>query len=161
MEQHLSQYKIFYEVARCGNISRAAKELYISQPAISKAISKLEESLGIKLFSRNSRGVQLTREGTILFQHVNTAFDSIGRGERELKRIHDFHIGNLKIGVSNTLCKYVLLPYLKGFIGKYPHVNIAIESSPPTRPSTCWMPERSISDSWRSQKAKKASTSNR
>ena len=123
MEQHLSQYKIFYEVARCGNISRAAKELYISQPAISKAISKLEESLGIKLFSRNSRGVQLTREGAILFQHVNTAF-----GERELKRIHDFHIGNLKIGVSNTLCKYVLLPYLKGFIGKYPHVNIAIES---------------------------------
>ena len=59
---------------------------------------------------------------------MNTAFDSIGRGERELKRIHDFHIGNLKIGVSNTLCKYVLLPYLKGFIGKYPHVNIAIES---------------------------------
>ena len=77
---------------------------------------------------QNSRGVQLTREGTILFQHVNTAFDSIGHGERELKRIHDFHIGNLKIGVSNTLCKYVLLPYLKGFIGKYPHVNIAIES---------------------------------
>ena len=123
MEQHLSQYKIFYEVARCGNISRAAKELYISQPAISKAISKLEESLGIKLFSRNSRGVQLTREGAILFQHVNTAFDSIGRGERELKRIHDFHIGNLKIGVSNTLCKYVLLPYLKGFIGKYPQAR--------------------------------------
>ena len=102
----------------CGNISRAAKELYISQPAISKAISKLEESLGTRLFNRNSRGVQLTREGTILFQHVNTAFDSIGHGERELKRIHDFHIGNLKIGVSNTLCKYVLLPYLKGFIGK-------------------------------------------
>ena len=87
MEQHLSQYKIFYEVARCGNISRAAKELYISQPAISKAISKLEESLGTRLFNRNSRGVQLTREGTILFQHVNTAYDSIGHGERELKRI--------------------------------------------------------------------------
>ena len=85
MEQNLSQYKIFYEVAKAGNISKAAKELYISQPAISKAISKLEESLGIKLFSRNSRGVQLTREGAILFQHVNTAFDSIGRGERELK----------------------------------------------------------------------------
>ena len=48
MEQHLSQYRIFYEVARCGNISRAAKELYISQPAISKAISKLEENLNTK-----------------------------------------------------------------------------------------------------------------
>jgi len=128
MEQHLSQYRIFYEVARCGNISRAAKELYISQPAISKAISKLEDNLNTKLFNRNSRGVQLTREGSILFQHISTAFESINRGEKELKRIHDFHIGQLKIGVSNTLCKYVLLPYLKGFVEKYPHVNITIES---------------------------------
>ncbi|MGI5981936.1 MAG: LysR family transcriptional regulator [Sakamotonia sp.] len=128
MEQHLSQYRIFYEVARCGNISRAAKELYISQPAISKAIGKLEESLGTRLFLRNSRGVQLTPEGNVLFQHVSDAFDSLNRGEKELKRIHDFHIGQLKIGVSNTLCKYVLLPYLKGFVEKYPHVNITIES---------------------------------
>ena len=128
MEQHLSQYRIFYEVARCGNISRAAKELYISQPAISKAIGKLEESLGTRLFLRNSRGVQLTPEGNVLFQHVAAAFDSLSRGEMELKRIHDFHIGQLKIGVSNTLCKYVLLPYLKSFVEKYPHVNITIES---------------------------------
>ena len=128
MEQHLSQYRIFYEVARCGNISRAAKELYISQPAISKAIGKLEESLGTRLFLRNSRGVQLTLEGNVLFQHVAAAFDSLSRGEKELKRIHDFHIGQLKIGVSNTLCKYVLLPYLKSFVEKYPHVNITIES---------------------------------
>ena len=128
MEQHLSQYRIFYEVARCGNISRAAKELYISQPAISKAIGKLEASLGTRLFLRNSRGVQLTPEGNVLFQHVAAAFDSLSRGEKELKRIHDFHIGQLKIGVSNTLCKYVLLPYLKSFVEKYPHVNITIES---------------------------------
>ena len=128
MEQHLSQYRIFYEVARCGNISRAAKELYISQPAISKAIGKLEESLGTRLFLSNSRGVQLTPEGNVLFQHVAAAFDSLSRGEKELKRIHDFHIGQLKIGVSNTLCKYVLLPYLKSFVEKYPHVNITIES---------------------------------
>ena len=132
MEQHLSQYRIFYEVARCGNISRAAKELYISQPAISKAIGKLEESLGTRLFLRNSRGVQLTPEGNVLFQHVAAAFDSLSRGEKELKRIHDFHIGQLKIGVSNTLCKYVLLPYLKSFVEKYPHVNITIESQSST-----------------------------
>ena len=104
------------------------KELYISQPAISKAIGKLEESLGTRLFLRNSRGVQLTPEGNVLFQHVAAAFDSLSRGEKELKRIHDFHIGQLKIGVSNTLCKYVLLPYLKSFVEKYPHVNITIES---------------------------------
>lgn len=127
MEQHLSQYKIFYEVARAGNISKAAKELYISQPAISKSISKLEDSLGVPLFNRNSRGVSLTEEGRMLFQHVQAAFDALGRGELELKRIKEFNIGQLRIGVSNTLCRYVLLPYLKLFINYYPHIKVTIE----------------------------------
>lgn len=128
MEQHLSQYKIFYAVAKAGNISKAAKELFISQPAISKAISKLEESLDVSLFTRNSRGVQLTAEGQVLFSHVSNAFDTLNRGENELKRIKDFNIGQVKIGVSNTLCKYILLPYLKGFVEQYPHVKVTIDS---------------------------------
>ena len=128
MNQNLSQYKIFYEVAKAGNISKDAKELYISQPAISKAISKLEDSLSTVLFTRNSRGVQLTEEGQILFEHTSSAFEQLNAGELELKRVREFNMGQIRIGVSNTLCKYVLLPYLKGFIGKYPHVNIAIES---------------------------------
>ena len=128
MEQNLSQYKIFYEVAKAGNISKAAKELYISQPAISKAISKLEDSLGLSLFTRSSRGVQLTSEGEILFEHTREAFDALDRGEQELKRIQDFDIGHLRIGVSNTLCKYILLPYLKTFIDQYPHMKVTIES---------------------------------
>ena len=128
MEQHLSQYKIFYEVARTGNISKAAKELFISQPAISKAISKLEESLNTTLFLRSSRGVSLTEEGELLFEYVRTAFESLSRGEEELKRIREFQIGHLRIGVSNTLCKHILLPYLKGFVEQYPHIRITIES---------------------------------
>ena len=128
MEQNLSQYKIFYEVAKAGNISKAAKELYISQPAISKAISKLEDSLGLSLFTRSSRGVQLTSEGEILFEHTREAFDALDRGEQELKRIQEFDIGHLRIGVSNTLCKYILLPYLKTFIDQYPHMKVTLES---------------------------------
>ena len=128
MEQNLSQYKIFYEVAKAGNISKAAKELYISQPAISKAISKLEDSLGLSLFTRSSRGLQLTSEGEILFEHTREAFDALDRGEQELKRIQEFDIGHLRIGVSNTLCKYILLPYLKTFIDQYPHMKVTIES---------------------------------
>ena len=77
MEQNLSQYKIFYEVAKTGNISKAAKELYISQPAISKAIGKLEDCLNTDLFTRNSRGVQLTEEGQILFEHTHRAFEEL------------------------------------------------------------------------------------
>ena len=128
MEQNLSQYKIFYEVAKAGNISRAAKELYISQPAISKSISKLEDSLGLSLFTRSSRGVQLTCEGEVLFEHVREAFVALNRGEQELKRIQEFDIGHLRIGVSNTLCKYILLPYLKTFVDQYPHMRVTIES---------------------------------
>jgi len=128
MEQHLSQYRIFYEVAKTGNISRAAKELYISQPAISKAVSKLEESLDVVLFVRNSRGVTLTPEGQMLFEHVSRAFEDIFTGEQQLKRIREFQMGQIRIGVSNTLCKYILLPYLKSFIRSYPHVKIIMKS---------------------------------
>ena len=55
----------------------------------------------------------LTAEGQVLFQHVEAAFEALERGENELKQIQNLHIGQLKIGVSNTLCKYILLPYLK------------------------------------------------
>lgn len=127
MEQNLSQYRIFYIVAKLGNISHAANELYISQPAISKAISKLEDSLNATLFNRFSRGVTLTAEGIILFEHLKTAFDAIMLGEESLKKINVLGIGHLRIGASTTLCKYLLLPFLKGFIEKNPHIKITIE----------------------------------
>ena len=126
MNQNLSSYRIFYTVANSGNISRAAKELYISQPAISKSIQKLEENVGCKLFSRSSRGVVLTDEGRILYDHVSTAFETLTIGEEKLKRSIELGVGHLKIGVSATLCKYILLPYLKEFIRQNPHVSISI-----------------------------------
>lgn len=132
MEQNLSQYKIFYEVAKTGNISKAAKELYISQPAISKAIGKLEDSLNTVLFTRNSRGVQLTDEGRILFEHTRRAFEELLNGEAELKRARQFHMGHIRIGVSNTLCRYIMISYLKSFIEQYPHVKITIDGQSTT-----------------------------
>ena len=113
MNQNLSSYRIFYTVANSGNISKAAKELYISQPAISKSIQKLEESVGCKLFSRSSRGVVLTEEGRLLYSHVSEAFETLTLGEEKLRRSIELGVGHLKIGVSTTLCKYLLLPYLK------------------------------------------------
>ncbi len=126
MEQNLSSYRIFYAVANTGNISKAAKELYISQPAISKSIQKLEENVGIKLFERSSRGVSLTPEGELLYIHVKSAFETLALGEDKLRRSISLGVGNLAIGVSSTLCKYILLPYLKEFIKKYPHISISI-----------------------------------
>lgn len=126
MNQSLSSYRIFYTVANTENISKAAKELYISQPAISKSIQKLEESVGCRLFSRSSRGVVLTDEGKLLYDHVRTAFETLTLGEEKLKRSIELGVGHLKIGVSSTLCKYLLLPYLKEFIRQNPHISISI-----------------------------------
>lgn len=126
MNQNLSSYRIFYTVANTGNISKAAKELYISQPAISKSIQKLEESVGCQLFSRSSRGVVLTDEGKLLYEHVSEAFETLTMGEEKLKRSIELGVGHLKIGVSSTLCKYLLLPYLKEFIRQNPHISISI-----------------------------------
>lgn len=126
MEQNLSLYHIFNIVAQTGNISRAAKELYISQPAISKAISKLEQNLDISLFIRNSRGVKLTAEGEILYEYTKNAFDSLTKGEDIIRKINELEIGQIRIGVSTTLCKYILLPYLKTFIKENPHIKISI-----------------------------------
>lgn len=128
MEQNLNQYRIFYTVAKYGNISRAAAALFISQPAISKAVAKLEEELHTPLFIRGSRGVTLTSEAQILYEHLQTAFEAISLGEEKIRRISELGVGHLTIGASATLCKYMLLPFLKGFIEKHPHINITIES---------------------------------
>lgn len=126
MEQNLSLYYIFNMVAQKGNISLAAKELFISQPAISKSIQKLETNLNTTLFKRTSRGVSLTQDGELLYKHTQEAFSSLKTGEEILARNQSLGISQLRIGVSNTLCKYILLPYLQKFISLYPHVRISI-----------------------------------
>lgn len=127
MEQNLTLYHIFNAVAEAGNISRAAKELYISQPAISKSISKLEQSLDTKLFNRSSRGVTLTDSGKLLYEHTSAAFHQLEKGEDRLRHSRQLGIGRLRIGASTTLCKYVLLPCLKEFTERYPHIRISIQ----------------------------------
>lgn len=130
MSQNLTAYRIFYTVANTKNISKAARELFISQPAISKSIQKLEETIGCKLFIRSSRGVSLTPEGELLYSYVKSAFETLAVGEEKLHRSIELGMGHLKIGVSSTLCKYILLPYLKEFIRQYPYINISITCQP-------------------------------
>lgn len=127
MNQNLSSYRIFYTVANTGNISKAAKELYISQPAISKSISKLEAELGTALFARSSKGVTLTEEGQVLYEYVERAFDSLNMGEENLKNYKELGIGHIRIGVSTSLCKHILLDYLKDFIKENPNIKFSID----------------------------------
>ena len=85
MFDNLNYYRVFYTVANTGNISKAADMLFISQPAISKAISKLEDGLHVKLFLRSSKGVTLTDEGQVLYNHIEKAFSNISQGEDEIR----------------------------------------------------------------------------
>lgn len=82
MRENLSLYHIFYTVGRTGSISQAARELYISQPAITKAIKKLEENLDTVLFKRTSRGVTLTPDGSFLLKKQNLPFPFSLRAKR-------------------------------------------------------------------------------
>ena len=122
----LNLYHIFYTVAQCGNISAAARKLYISQPAVSKSISRLEESFASPLLIRSSRGVTLTENGELLYKHLETAFQAIRQGEEMIGRNDLLGAGSLSIGVSTTLCKYVLLPYLQDYIAANPYVKISL-----------------------------------
>lgn len=128
MEQNLNQYRIFYAVATAGSISKASEMLYISQPAVSKSVSKLEESLGAVLLKRSRKGITLTDEGETLYEQLRIAFSAIEIGEKKIKNLHDLGIGKIKIGVPASLCKRILVPFLKGFIEENPHVRITIEN---------------------------------
>lgn len=128
MDANLSLYRIFLATAECGNISAAARKLFISQPAVSKAISKLESNVGIALFARVPKGVILTNEGRILYEKVKYAFESIESGEETIRNMISGSDGQLIIGASNTLIKSSLLPYLQEFRKVYPQINLTVES---------------------------------
>ncbi len=126
MKENLSLYHIFYIVGKTGNISLAAKELYISQPAVSRAIQKLEANLDTQLFKRSSRGVFLTADGRILFDKIKAAFELVAEGEDLIIHNSSRKIPHLRLGTSTTLCRYVLLSRLKPYISAYPQVRISI-----------------------------------
>lgn len=123
---NLELYKSFFFVAKYENISKASEYLYITQPAVSRAIKQLEESLGCPLFFRTSKGVKLTPEGDILFKYIEQAFNFISTGEKKINDVKSLLDGEIRIGVSDTLCKHYLIPYLKLFNTLHPAIKIHV-----------------------------------
>lgn len=141
---HLELYRIFYYVATYKNITHAASLLYISQPAVSKSIKKLEALTNCTLFIRGQKGVSLTSEGEILFEYIQKAFYYLDGGENIIKKINNLEDGSVRIGISNTLCRYCLFPQLEIFHSKYPHISIKIMNQP--TPDTCALLEEGTID---------------
>ena len=119
-------YRIFYTVAKNQNITKAAEELNISQPAISKSIKNLEEQLKGQLFIRTKRGVILTEEGKEFYNYIKKAIEYITSAENKFSELINLETGSIRIGVSTTLTKEFLLPYLKKFHKLFPNIDIQI-----------------------------------
>lgn len=128
MTAKLELYRVFREVAETGNISAAAQNLYISQSAVSQSVKQLEGALQTRLFIRSPRGVTLTDDGQMLFEHVRSAMGLLETGEEKLAQTRALQMGKLVIGASDTVTSQFLLPHLDSFHKKYPNIHIQIIS---------------------------------
>lgn len=129
MNISLDLYRLFYVVAKEGSISKAASILFISQPAITLQIKKLESELGVSLFTRTKHGVVLTEEGSVLFEYIKSAIDNIINGENALSNLRNLDSGIIRIGASTTVSKHIVIPYLEKFHEMYPKIEIQIVNS--------------------------------
>lgn len=126
MNVDLELYRIFYVVAKNKHMTRASEELFISQPAISQAIKKLESQLGGTLFLRSNKGMELTEEGKMLYSYIKNAIELINNAEADFTSFKDLDKGEIKIGISTTLTKLVLMDTIKNFHIDYPNIDIKI-----------------------------------
>ncbi|HAB59761.1 MAG TPA: LysR family transcriptional regulator [Lachnospiraceae bacterium] len=126
MDINYELYKVFYYVGKTLSFSEASKELFISQSAVSQSIKVLEKRLNQTLFIRSTKRVKLTKEGEMLFKHIEPAINLINRGESQIMEAGTLNGGQLRIGASDTICRYYLVPFLKDFHQKFPKVHIKV-----------------------------------
>jgi DNA-binding transcriptional LysR family regulator len=126
MNVRLDSYKVFLEVCERGSFSKAAEYLYMTQPAVSQTISQLEKTLQIRLFTRISKGVVPTDEGLMLLEYVRSAINLLKTGEKKIFETKNLEKGTLKIGVGDTISKYVLMPHLEYFHKIAPNIQIKV-----------------------------------
>lgn len=121
-------YKIFYYVGKHKNITRAAVELYSSQPAVTRAIQNLEAELGCRLFVRTKNGVEFTHEGQTLYDYVNIAHSQLIKGEDEVSRSISAESGTIYISATVTALHEYLFNILDDFHIKHPAVKFKIST---------------------------------
>ena len=126
MDINYELYKVFYHVASTLSFSEASKQLFISQSAVSQSIKVLEKKLNQTLFIRSTKRVQLTPEGEILLKHIEPAMNLINKGENQLLKANTLNGGQLRIGASDTICRYFLVPFLNEFHKMYPNIHIKV-----------------------------------
>ena len=121
--------KVFNTVARRLNFTKAAEELFITQPAVTKHIHEIENFYKVKLFDRNGTKIKLTPAGTILLQHTEQLFAVYRNMEFELNMLAQQHNGQLNIGASTTVAQYVLPPVLAAFHKKFKDIKVTLTTN--------------------------------
>ena len=116
--------RIFHAVASAGSFTHAGQSLGLSQSAVSRQISALEEEIATPLFQRHARGLTLTDEGELLFGTVREVLERLDAAEEALKNVHDSPRGTLKVTASHGIGAYWLLPRLSQFLADYPEVDL-------------------------------------
>ena len=122
-------YRIFYCVAKYGNLSQAAKVLMNNQPNLTRTIKNLESALGCPLFSRTNRGMKLTPEGKKLYAHVRIAFEHLEAGEAEIAESRNLETGAVSVAASEVALRCLLLPVLKRYRARYPGIRVRISNN--------------------------------
>ncbi len=126
MAVNFEYYKVFYYVAKYGNLTRAANVLMSNQPNVTRVMNNLEYELGCKLISRSNRGIRLTAEGDRLYRHVSAAFEQFKLGEEELQQSLSLQSGTVFIGATETALHSFLIDKLGIFHREYPKVRLKI-----------------------------------
>ena len=132
----LNLLRVFYHVAKTEQISKAAEILNVSQPAISQHIKTLEDQIGFKLFSRSKKGVKLTQEAEEIFTYCKNIFAQVESINHTLQNISSLDTGILRIGASDTICKYYLIDKLKTFEELYPKIRYRVTNCTTTESLT-------------------------
>ena len=121
-------YKIFCVVAESGSISKAAEKLYVSQPAITQSIKKLEQELKGILFYRIPKGIALTEEGKKLYQYLKSSIDVINNAENKFSQYINLQEGKISIKTGNSLGELMLYDAIEEFLKTYPNIKIDVSS---------------------------------
>ncbi|MEM8520962.1 LysR family transcriptional regulator [Flavobacterium sp. PL12] len=116
--------KVFYTVAKRLSFTKAATELFITQPAISKHVNELEEQYKIKLFERNGSRISLTTAGEVLLKHSAGIFDIYREIDFDMSALINERSGVLRIGASTTISQYIIPPILARFHQKMENIKI-------------------------------------
>lgn len=123
---NLNLYKTFYNVAKYGSISKTAQYTFTSQPAISRAIKKLESELGVQLFYRTLTGVELTDMGKELLEFVEKSYNNLILAERRMMERETLERGKLSIGMPSNIGSFFLFDKIIDFHKQYPNIEVTI-----------------------------------